>query len=439
MKILILFLSFICLLSTLEVHSQKMSKSTLKNKFDDADYDFTIEDYYQAITKYKFVLKYDSLNANVNYCIGVCYMKTKFDRKKAIPYLEKAIKKTSNKYEEGSYDEKKAKTDAFLLLGQAYRINNELDKAIEAFNSYKKLVPLKDKKNHALVDSEIEACNNAKKEVVKSFSSVSIIEITALNTPVSDYNAVFSADEKIVIFASQQLKGTISEEKKVFFSKKLKNKWIKPIELTTTIKTNFNMLPTYLSPDGTYMLLAANEDGITAIYESKYVLYNKRDTGAWSPVKKLSKVINTGKVTHASLSPDGKTIYFTSDRKGGIGGLDIYKCDKKENGDWGDAENLGPKVNTPSNEDAPFFTTANILFFSSGGHTSIGGLDLFYSKQDEKEEWMLPTSLGNMFNTTDDDDFYFPIGDGSKGYMSLIGEDDAAGEKHINKVEIINP
>lgn len=421
-------------------YSQKMSKATLSSKFDDADYDLTIEDYYSAITKFKYILKFDSLNANVNYCVGMCYMKTKFDRKKAIPYLEKAIKKTSNKYEEGTYDEKKAKTDAFLLLGQAYRINNELDKALEAFNNYKKLTPLKDKKTHALIDGEIEACNNAKKnEKIKSFSSVSIIEIPELKTQFSDFNAVFSADEKIVVFASQQLKGVVSEEKKVFFSKKLKNKWIKPIELTTTIKTNFNMVPTYLSSDGTYMLLASNEDGITAIYESKYVMYNKRDTGAWSPVKKLPKSINTGKVSHASLSPDGNFIYFASERKGGFGGIDIYKCEKKDNGDWGDAVNLGPKINTTSNEDAPFFTNANILFFSSGGHASIGGLDLFYSKQDDIGEWMAPTSLGNMFNTTDDDDFYFPINDGSKGYMSLIGDDDPNGEKHISRIEIINP
>lgn len=423
----------------LESFSQNVAKSTLKNKFDDADYDYSIEDYYTAATKYQWILKYDSLNANVNYCVGVCYMKTKFDKKKSIPFLEKAVKRVSNKYIDGTYEEKKAKSDAFLLLGQAYRMNNELDKAVEALNSYKKLIPLKDKKNQAVVDQEIEACNNAKKNSkIKSFSSIALREIPELHSSASSYNPVLSADEKIIVFATQRLKGNVSEEKKLMFSKKIKNKWIKPIDLSNSVKTNQNMVPTFLSADGKYMLLLENEEGNSAIYESRYVRIDKRDTGAWSPAKKLNKNINTGKVSCASLSPDGKSIYFASERKGGFGGMDIYKSELTDKGDWGIAENIGANINTPSNEDAPFFTNANILFFSSDGHGSIGGLDLFYCKLDGKEKWAVPVSLGNMFNTTDDDDFYFPIGDGSKGYMSLIG-DELTGEKDIYKVEIINP
>lgn len=437
MKFILLF-AFITHIA-FSVFPQKVSKSALKNKFDDADYDYSIEDYYTAAVKYQWILKYDSLNANVNYCVGLCYMNTKFDKKKSIPFLEKAVKKVSGKYIEGSYEEKKANIDAFLLLGQAYRLNNEFDKAIEALNSYKKLIPAKDKKKHETVDYEIEACNNAKKnEKIKSFSSVALREIPELHSSASSYNAVFSADEKIVVFASQRLKINFSEEKKLMFSKKINGKWIKPIDLTNSVKTNLNMVPTYISPDGKYMLLLEIEEGNTAIYESRYIKAEKRDTGAWSPAKKLNKNINTGKVSCASMSPDGKTMYFASERKGGLGGLDIYKSGINEKGDFGPAENLGPIINTTLNEDAPFYTSANILFFSSGGHASIGGLDLFYSKTDEHGNQVLPVSLGNMFNTTDDDDFYFPLGDGSKGYMSLIGEEET-GEKDIYKVEIINP
>src|SRR3989339_912597 len=382
-----------------------------------------------------FVHKHDSLNANVNYCIGICFMKTKYDKKKAIPFLEKAVTRVSSKYQEGTYEEKKAHIDAWLYLGQAYRMNNDLDKALEAFDAYKKLLPPKDKKNHSVVDSEIEACKNAKKEVVKSFAALAMRHIPELNTPFSDYNPCVSANERVIVFATQQLQGTVSEDKKIMFARKVKGKWTNPVDISIRLKTRGNMVPTYITNNGDYMLLAENEEGSTAIYES--MLNTSRVDSNWTAVKKLNKNINTGKVTHASVSPDGEYIYFTSDRKGGQGGLDIWRSEKNPKGEWGTPENLGSKVNTPKDEDTPFFSKGNILYFASAGHSSIGGQDLFYSKYNEKtQQWEQAVSMGYMFNTTDDDNFYYPIGDGSKGYMSLIGEDNS-GEKDIYKVEII--
>jgi outer membrane protein OmpA-like peptidoglycan-associated protein len=122
--------------------------------------------------------------------------------------------------------------------------------------------------------------------------------------------------------------------------------------------------------------------------------------------------------THATLSPDGKYLYFTSDRKGGFGGLDIYRSEKMDSV-WGVPVNLGPLVNSPFNEETPFISTdSKKLFFSSQGHYNMGGYDIFFCERDQNGEWLPPVNLGYPINTADDDLFFYPLGTGSTGYQA---------------------
>jgi cell division protein FtsN len=116
-----------------------------------------------------------------------------------------------------------------------------------------------------------------------------------------------------------------------------------------------------------------------------------------------------------------------------MGGLDIYKAEKGANGDWGAAVNLGSKINTVYDEETPFLVDDKTLFFSSEGHSSIGGFDIFYSKKNDKGEWTEPVNPGYNFNTTDDNLFFEPILDGTSGFLALTGED-ATGERDIYKI-----
>lgn len=435
-----LFIFLCCFGLSFTAFTQPGSNSDLKSRFKDAEYDFSQDDYYLALSKYAYCVRYDSLNANVNFCVGVCYMKTEFEKIKAIPYLERAVKNVTKDYKDGTFDEKKARIEAFLYLGQAYRINKNFEKAIESFNSYKKLLAPDDKKNIVLTDQETESCKNAKKAVENPTGSFVRTNIFEINTAFSDYNAVFSSDENMVIYASSQLEGKSNDEKNILFSKKIDGKFMEPFDITEGLKSKGNMAPSCLSPDGKYLLLVENEDTKTGIYESKLIptkTKSGRDTLTWTAAKKLNANINKGKVTHASVSPDGKILFFTSDRKEGLGGLDIYKSEKGANNDWGPAVNLGPKINTPFDEETPFLLNDKTLYFSSEGHSSIGGLDIFYSKSDDKGEWSAPVNLGYNRNTTGDNYFYVPLLDGNSGFISLTGID-ATGEKDIYKV-IIGP
>ncbi|MBA3901197.1 MAG: OmpA family protein, partial [Bacteroidetes bacterium] len=147
--------------------------------------------------------------------------------------------------------------------------------------------------------------------------------------------------------------------------------------------------------------------------------------------------------THASLTSNGKTIYFSSLRKGGIGGFDIYKSNLKADGSWGEAINLGPEINTKHDENSPFMTEDGAtLYFSSKGHNSIGGFDIFFSKLENKK-WESAKNMGRPINSTADDTYYFPYNNGKNALYSSarpegMGGNDIYKITFLDEPEFIN-
>jgi hypothetical protein len=157
----------------------------------------------------------------------------------------------------------------------------------------------------------------------------------------------------------------------------------------------------------------------------------------WTKMEPLNTEINSARAeTHASISPDGSTLYFASNRRGGYGEIDLYRSSRAPAGDWGPAENLGPAINTEFNENTPFLSVdERTLFFSSEGHYNMGGYDVFYSFLDETGQWGTPINIGYPINTTGDDLFFAPVGNGSVGYMAKIVQN-GAGKEDIYRIEI---
>jgi hypothetical protein len=144
------------------------------------------------------------------------------------------------------------------------------------------------------------------------------------------------------------------------------------------------------------------------------------ENGEWSIPEKLGPNINTDdRETHASLSSDGKYLFFTSDRAGGFGGLDIYVSEKMRNGMWGPARNLGDAVNTKFNEEGPYIhPDGNTLYFSSKGHENMGGYDIFKSQKTEFGTWTKAENIGYPINTIGNDVFFMPTADGQRAYYA---------------------
>jgi outer membrane protein OmpA-like peptidoglycan-associated protein/tetratricopeptide (TPR) repeat protein len=422
----ILTLITVCFLVIFTSFSQQYQE-VLKDIFLDAEFFLMDESYADALVEYqKLIPRGYENNANINYRIGVCYLNMPGEKEKALPFLEKAVTNVTAKYKEGIFKETHAPYDAWLYLGNGYRITNQLEKAVQAYQKYKDLIDDEKSEMSKYADKQIEACNNAKKVQENPIYVIQDNLGEVINTEFSDFNPVVSADETVMVFMT-----ALKFYDALKFSKKVDGKWTEPINITPEIQSDGNQYANCLSKDGTQLYLNIEDNFNSDIMFSTY------NNGRWDKSEPLNKNINTKFwESHASISPDGEALYFTSNRKGGFGDMDLYVSRKSELGDWDKPVNLGPAVNTELNEDNPFLSEdGKVLYFASQGHYNIGGYDIFKSEQMADGAWGQPVNIGFPLNTTDDDLFFFPSGNGKYGYQARFA-DDNFGLRDIYRFEI---
>jgi hypothetical protein len=404
------------------------SNIEMKKIFAEAESCNLFEEYELANPLYLLLDKPD--NFNIQYKIGTCYLNIPGEKDKAIPYLESSVKHSSYDAKVNSFKEKRAPLDSYFFLAKAYMINNKLEKAMETFQTFKKLaLETKEKggmRNLTYIDQQIEACTNAmanqeapfrisRRMLGNDFSQGSINE-----------NPAVSFDGNTIVYTERR--GILNA---IMFSKKIRGKWQAPVEITSQLKAGDDCSSCSLNYDGTLLFLYKTDNFDGNIYSAEY------SDSSWTPIKKLNKNINTKFYeSHASVSADGKKLYFTSNRDGGKGGLDIYLSEKNPSGDWGIPKNLGDKINTIYNEDTPFITlNDSLLYFSSEGHLGMGGYDIFRSIG-SGSVWESPENMGFPINSTDDDRFFQPFNNDQNGYYSMTTE---YKKKDIFYITLTNP
>jgi hypothetical protein len=416
------------LLATI-INSELVSqtKTEIKNSFYDAESWILFEDYKEALPLYLQLLKSYPANANFKYRIGQCYINTPGEKKKAVSFLEDAVRNINPNYKEGKFNETGAPYDALYYLANAYRINNQLDKALETYRRFKK--NLNDQVYDSIVvNQQIQSCLNAK-ELMNMPLYVKLVNLgDVINDASSDFNPVVSSSEDFLVFSRSE-----AFYDALLYSKKVNGKWSPPVNMNEILLIDKDLYPTSLSKDGKtlYLYSSAEYDGI--IYTTHF------ENETWTPLVKLNDNINTKYwESHAAISQDNKKLYFTSNRKGTLGGLDIYVSTRDSTGDWGPAVNLGPTINTLYNEESPFLSHDDkTLFFSSRGHFNIGGYDIFYSTLLGNSEWSVPLNVGYPLNSTDDDIFFQPL---NKGYEGFYAEEKPGGfgKQDIYRIEIFS-
>ena len=384
----------------------------MKKIFTQAESYYLYEEY--ELANQLYILLETPDNLNIKYKIGTCYLNIPGEKEKSIPYLEEAVKNASYDSKTESFKEKRAPLDAYFFLAKAYMVNNELEKGLNTLQSFSKLARETTKKggmkNREYIDQLIQACKNAiqYKENPVVFSKKTLG--TDFTQGAINDNPAVSFDGNTLVYTERR--GIVNV---IFCSKKERGIWQTPIEITAQLNAGEDCSSCSLNNDGTELFLYKTDNYDGAIYSSNYI------DGAWTPIKKLNKYINTKFYeSHAAISSDGKKLYFTSNRSGGQGNLDIYVSEKDGTGDWGPAVNLGPSINTPFNEDTPFITRNDtVLYFCSEGHSSMGGFDNFKSQR-TGSVWKTPSNLGFPINSTDDDKFYEPVNNGKNAYYSMI-------------------
>jgi tetratricopeptide (TPR) repeat protein len=393
-------ISLLTLCFTNTAYSQYQSRGDRYN-FTDAETFYNNGNFYDAMPLYELLSNQNPENEEYQMKIGICHLYLNQTPQKAIEYIkgvsDKSIKTTNVQY----------------YLARAYALNYRFKEAIETYNIaltlnstepyYKKRIP------HL-----IEQCNAAI-QLVKDSLSVEIINLgEPVNSSANEYSPIINADESELIFTyrgENSSGGRVNKTNKptengsfnedIFISKFNNKAWGEPESISDSINTIVDEASISISLDGEKLYLF--KDTKTAkgdIFESI------REGEDWSEPKRLSFNSKSWE-GHATVSSDGKKIIFSSDRPYGIGGKDLYSAKLKEDGSWGDVKNLGPTINTIYDEDSPFLhADEDLLNFSSKGHSSMGGYDIFESKIIGDTAYSNPVNIGYPINTTANDIFY---------------------------------
>jgi tetratricopeptide (TPR) repeat protein len=395
----------------------------------------------EAIKQWKAILESDPNNPNVNYKLGYCLLQTSSGKKEALSYLEVAVaKKVSKNYDAFDPMERKAPVEALYYLGVAQHLNYQLDPAIESFEKVKKSIGKKHR-IYGLAERGVEQCQEAKIQMANPKAYVITNLGPVVNGPFNDFSPVLALDESSLFFTSRRMRpdstnsriidpetNEFKEDVYVSF-KDLEGQWGSPEILN--LNSDDQDATISVSPDGQTLFIYRDSLG------DGRILYSKLIGEIWSDPAKLGSDINSPYwETHATISADESVLYFVSDRPGGLGGRDIYRCVKLPNGEWSRALNAGPTINTSYDEDSPFLTPdGKGMYFASQGHNSIGGFDLFFTKLGEDGEWSTPSTMSYPLNSVDDDVFFQPMADGERAFYSSE-RDGGYGKKDIYLINL---
>jgi outer membrane protein OmpA-like peptidoglycan-associated protein len=378
----------------------------------------------QARDNYEQAARLDPTNIEANFKAGFFRLHS-IHKSLSTPFLEK-VKELNQNY----------RFDIDYLIGNSYQVGLEFDKAIEHYMLYEgRLSQRPTYRDVGYVSAEevskrIEECNYGK-ELIKNPVDKDIISLgNSINSEYDDFGPVFNEDETIIVFTSRRREDNLNENvdddnmpyEDIYYAHLDNGEWGNAVNLGKDINTPFHESNLVMSHDGAelYIYKEVNNGDI-------YVTQKNVRTGLWSDPVPLGPNINSEEYSENSMtiSQDENMIIFASDKPGGIGGFDFYYSIKGSDGLWGNAANLGNTINTPWDEDGPFLDyDGKTLYFSSEGHDSMGGLDIFKSVYDSTAgSWSKPENIGYPINTADNDVFYIPSRDGKNAYYASVKED----------------
>lgn len=383
-----LFLLFIIVLA-LPAEGQK------KQKDHRAEAAYEAGEYYKAIDLYKDA--YNKISdkdkkTEIIFMIGECYRITG-DPKQAEMWYRKAVQKD---YQDPVL---------YLRFGQSLMENGNYEEALEQFKKYQELIPDDPRGNMG-----IESCR-ASVQWIAAPTGYIVENMKFFNSAQRDYSPAYAnSDFTAVLFTSTRddaegnaLHGATGENFADIFSSTMdrKGKWSVPVPVEALNSEFEDGTPCFTSDFSTVYFTRCKKGKNQRL---GCQIYTARKEGtSWTEPEALKLVEDSITVGHPAISPDGLTLYFVSDMPGGIGEKDLwYVTRSAANGEWGKPENAGEQINTPGNEMFPFIHADGTLYFSSDSRVGLGGLDIFKAKKDETGIWALENMKPPINSSYDD-------------------------------------
>ena len=312
-------------------------------------------------------------------------------------------------------------SSAYQWLGSNLFRAEKYDSALVYFEKALSMAPAKSSLSRLAQKSAASArfANNATQHPVKVHKKSMGDTVNFLN---SQFFPVMTADDETLIFTGL----TENKDENIYITHRIPGGWDVPEEISKTINTDNNEGTCSISADGrTLVLTACNRPDS---YGGCDLYISKKQGNEWSVPQNLGETINSRSwESQPSLSADGRTLYFASDRRGGQGKLDIWYSVLKNKNIWSEPKNLGPSINTPDDDNAPFIhANGRTLFFASNGLPGMGGFDIFLSQKIDTS-WSAPKNIGYPINTQTDQVALYISANGKKAYYTDDNSDKTAG------------
>ena len=247
---------------------------------------------------------------------------------------------------------------------------------------------------------------------------------SGINSEWDEYLAALTADDEQIVFTVKRPrdKGTVCafclNEEDLYSSHKSVGEWLPREELGAPVKSGYNEGAQCISPDGKYLLYTMCDADFGM--GSCDLYWAKRIGDRWSRPRNFGAPVNTSSwESQPSMAADGMTVYFASSRPGGFGGMDIWKTTMTAEGEFSVPVNLGPAINTPGDDAAPFIhSDGRTLYFASNGRVGMGGYDLYYSTLQADGTWSEPVNMGYPINSPADEINVFINAHGTVAYIA---------------------
>lgn len=366
-------------------------------------------------------------NRNANLGLGLVYSELLDNFPAALPFLEKAYRSSVR---DSSYD-------LLFALAKCYHHNGEYTKALSFYDRLKGVEDLEKESDFQMdVNKRKADCEFALIHRDQLDQNLYIVNCgKTINTDMPEYVPVLSG-QKELIFTSKR-KDTKKEELNELDGKYFESMYVADVETN-----GFKNVRRYTLPDKFadskfrnehQSVVSLSQDGkkLFTFKEGKIFEIDLEERSTNDPGEVKIKAFDYYQ-NHAFLTRDGKTLYFTSEASGGMGGNDIYVTLKSESGEWGPPKNLGTPINTAFDEDAPFVSSDGKLYFASKGHEGFGNYDIYRSTSIEGK-WSQPENLGQPINSPGHDIFLVQDSLNSVGYFSS-GRNGGYGDVDIYKI-----